>query len=100
MNHEFSNGVCVSCGQTVHRKAQDRHECPTAHAEEPRCIAPISEVDAEDFVLCGKPATTTRLAEGLECPLCEAHAREFDKARRIELEKLNRGWPYRVCPNV
>jgi hypothetical protein len=31
-----------------------------------------------DELLCGEPATTERVAEGLACPLCAAHAAELD----------------------
>jgi hypothetical protein len=43
----------------------------------PRCIAPLGDGDE----LCGEPATETRIVEGLECPLCMAHARELDEER-------------------
>lgn len=45
------------------------------------CIAPL-----EDGRLCGAPATTGRLIEGLVCPLCEEHAREVDAPEEDEME--------------
>ncbi len=46
-----------------------------------RCIAPLGDVHDDDPLaadLCGAPATTTRTADGLRCPLCAAHAAEID----------------------
>lgn len=53
----------------------------------PRCIAPVDATEAgpnafrergvSEF-LCGEPATTERVVEGLACPLCAAHAAEID----------------------
>jgi hypothetical protein len=46
------------------------------------CIAPKGDVAegaaALEADLCGAPATTTRVVEGLECALCAEHAREID----------------------
>ncbi len=52
------------------------------------CIAPLGDVpedSLEGVALCGKPATTARVVEGLRCPLCAAHAAEIDaEAKRGE----------------
>jgi hypothetical protein len=42
-------------------------------------IDDIGDGDALKAPLCGEPATTTRVVEGLVCPLCAAHAKEFDE---------------------
>ena len=41
---------------------------------ERQCIAP-TDGDA----LCGRPATTTRIVDGLDCALCAEHAAEYDE---------------------
>lgn len=46
-----------------------------------RCVAPIDEVGT----LCGAPADVERVVDGVACPLCAAHAAEFD-------EEFARGW--------
>ena len=51
------------------------------------CIAPLGEVPQdglEGVALCGAPATTTRVVEGLTCALCELHAREIDNERAAD----------------
>ena len=55
---------------------------PRAQASRGRtCIAPLGDVGdtLEGVRLCGRLAVTTRVAEGLECPLCAEHARELDE---------------------
>lgn len=56
-----------------------------------RCIAPVEPSESGpnafrergvDELLCGEPATTERVAEGLACPLCAAHAAEIDAEER------------------
>lgn len=45
------------------------------------CVAPIEDVGdrrIEEVRVCGRLASTSRLAEGLDCPLCAAHAAELD----------------------
>lgn len=44
------------------------------------CIAPTGDVgdSLEATPLCGRPATTERLVEGVRCPLCALHAAEYD----------------------
>jgi hypothetical protein len=46
------------------------------------CVAPLGDVpdDAtlDDVRLCGAVAVTTRVIEGMECPLCARHAAEVD----------------------
>jgi hypothetical protein len=37
------------------------------------CVAPLEFGD-----ICGRDAVTSRVMEGVVCPLCEEHAREFD----------------------
>jgi len=32
----------------------------------------------EETPLCGAPATTERLVDGVRCPLCAQHAAEYD----------------------
>lgn len=36
---------------------------------------------SDDDTLCGEPATTDRIVEGIVCPLCAEHARELDSER-------------------
>jgi hypothetical protein len=48
----------------------------TASLTDRRCIAPVSD---DDETLCGQPATTDRVVEGLVCPLCAEHAAEIDR---------------------
>lgn len=40
------------------------------------CIAPL---DDELFRLCGKPATSARIVEGMSVAMCDEHAREYDE---------------------
>jgi hypothetical protein len=47
------------------------------------CFVPANaKGDLED--LCGKPAATERVVEGLVFPLCAEHAEELDTERREE----------------
>lgn len=49
--------------------------------EAPRCVAPVSgatDSSLRETKLCGREATTGRIVEGIECPLCAEHAHEFD----------------------
>lgn len=48
------------------------------------CVAPISETET-----CRKPASTTRVVEGLDCDLCAWHARVIDA------ESAGRAWAER-----
>lgn len=55
--------------------------------KQPRCVAPMGDVaDDETYkgLICGAPATTTREAGGLVCPLCDIHALEIDADRARE----------------
>ena len=48
------------------------------HAKE-RCVAPLNDSDDVDAdVLCGKKATSYRFVDPVICPLCTAHAAEWD----------------------
>lgn len=61
------------------RRLGGRKPPPPAPA---RCVAPVDGgEDAGVLVLCGDPAVTTRTMEGIECPLCAAHAQELDRER-------------------
>jgi hypothetical protein len=42
---------------------------------EPRPAACVAPVDGEE---CGERATAWRIVEGIACPLCAKHAREYD----------------------
>jgi hypothetical protein len=47
----------------------------------PRCVVPLDDgggAGPHDR-LCGKDATTTRIVDGIEMPLCEEHAKELAK---------------------
>lgn len=49
------------------------------HPEPRRCVAPL---DGER--VCGEPATTERVVEGLVCALCAEHAAELDQESAID----------------
>lgn len=56
---------------------------PTKHPKPKpgaRCVVPVAGTHLHP-VLCSRPATTTRVAGGVCCPLCPAHAAQLDTER-------------------
>jgi len=52
------------------------------------CVAPISETET-----CRKPASTTRVIEGLDCHLCDWHGRVIDaEAARSRRRGVRERW--------